>query len=203
MKAATTVTVVLIGLLAVILFAAIAIGGVFATAYNYGIATEQQIEAKWKDNQNVLSNYSQTLIELAQVPEMYREDFTQLVKADMEGRYGEDGSTAMMQWIQERGLNFDSSLYANIQQPIEAGRKDFANNQRQLLDMKRVYQTELDSFPRNFAFNILGFPKIDLDKYNAIVTADTARKFETGVDEAVQIRRPAAAPAAAAPATAQ
>jgi len=105
------------------------------------------------------------------------------LRADLEGRYGADGSQATFQWIQERQLPFDSTLYSRIQVAIESGRKDFANNQRQLLDIKRGYETSLNSIPRGWFLNLAGYPKEDLSKYRAIVTADTQRKFEIGIDE--------------------
>lgn len=160
----------------------------YVSAHNYGVKTEASIEAKWKDNQNVLSNYTAMVKEMVQVPDMYVADLERVIKADVEGRYGPNGSSATMQWIQERQLPFDNALYTKLQQTMEAGRREFAVNQRELLDQKRVYEAALGYFWQGMWLRIAGFPKKDLSKFNIIVTSDVQQKFETGVDAPIQLR---------------
>lgn len=163
----------------------------YVSAYNYGNQSEQLIIAKHKDNQNVLSKYTMTVREMVQVPDMYTADLRKVIEADMSGRYGPDGSTATMQWIKERNLPFDSSLYMRLQNTIEAGRFEFANNQTQLLDMKRSYRTALNSFWRGKMLHLAGYPKVNLDDYNIIVAGEVTEKFRTGVDAPLELRKPA------------
>lgn len=161
----------------------------YISASNYGAAMEEQLEAKYKNNQNVLSNYTARVREIAQVPDMYTEDLKKVLQADLEGRYGESGSTATFQWIQERQLPFDNTLYNRLANTIEAGRNEFANNQQQLLDIKRSYQTSLKLYWRGHMLRLAGYPKVNLDDFKIIVLDDVTQKFETGVDQTLELRR--------------
>ena len=68
----------------------------YVSAYNYGNETEKAIEAKYDNNKNILSKYTMTIKEMAQVPDMYIDDLRTAVEADMQGRYGEDGSSGYL-----------------------------------------------------------------------------------------------------------
>ena len=127
-------------------------------------------------------------MEAAQVTEMYRDDLKKVYDGVMAGRYGANGSKAMMQWIQEHNPNVDSSLYTKLQQIIEAGRNSFEADQKSLIDKKRVYEVHIKSFPNSLIAGVLGFPKIDLEKYG-IVTSDTTDKaFEDKKSDPHKIR---------------
>lgn len=162
--------------------------GMFISANNYGVQAEQSIVASYDDNRNILSNYSKKVVEATQVPKMYTEDLTKVVTASMEGRYGQDGSKAAFQWLKEMNIPFDSSVYKKVQQIIESGRNDFQAGQTTLVDKKRAYQTELGKFPRGVFMNILGFPKIDLKKYDIVTDNRTESAFETKREEAIKLR---------------
>ena len=64
-------------------------------------------------------------------------------------------------------------------QVIEAGRNDFAADQKMLLDQRRVYVTELNSFPSSAIAKFLGFPRIDLKKFDPVTNAETKEAFST------------------------
>ena len=125
---------------------------------NDAVRQEQGIVAAYKSNQNVLSNYSTKVAEAVQIPAMQRDDLKEVITAALDARYGETGSKAAFQWIQEQNPNIDSSVYKQLQQIIEAGRNDFRRNQDVLLDKKRVYETKLNQFPSGFILTFLGFP---------------------------------------------
>lgn len=155
---------------------------------NLGNSYEQRLEAKWQDNQNVLGQYTIRVAEMAQVPEMYRDDLKEVIAATFEGRYGADGSRATFQWIQEQNLQFDSSMYNRLQQTMEAGRLEFANRQTELIDIKRAYNTDLGNVWSGMWLKFAGYPKVDLDKYKPVVAAGTAETFRSGVDAGVTLR---------------
>lgn len=160
----------------------------YISAANYGNRTEQALEAKYQDNENIYAQGTQAVMEIAQVPTMYKNDLLELVKADIQGRYGKDGSQATMQWLKERQLSLDASMYKAIQQQILAFRNKFENSQRELLDKRRAYQTALGNVWEGFWLARAGYPKIDLKKYD-IVTTDKARQtFETKRDTGIQLR---------------
>ena len=100
----------------------------------------------------------------------------------MQGRYGQNGSEAVVQWIQEQNVTVDSEMYRDISRVVQSGRQDFANAQNRVIDVKRSYQTNLGGLWSGFWLNVAGYPKIDLDDYNIILDASTTERFESGVD---------------------
>lgn len=182
------VWMIVLSVLAVIFGAIALLVGMGISANNYGVRAENGIVATYSNNQNILSNYSKKVLEAVQVPAMYTEDFTKIVTASMQGRYGADGSKASMQWLKEMNIPFDSSLYANMQRLIESGRNEFQAGQERLIDEKRSYNAERGQFPRSMFMSMLGFPKIDLNKYDIVTDARTDRAFETKKEETLQLR---------------
>lgn len=155
---------------------------------NSAVRMEKEIEAQYKQNQNSRSQLVNSVAEAAQVPDMYKDDFKEVVLGAMEGRYGKDGSKATFQWIQEHQINFDSSLYGKIQQMIDAGRARFAHEQELLIDKKRMYETKLETFPSGFVLSMLGFPKIDMDKFKIVTSMDNERVFAEGKEGPMKLR---------------
>jgi len=161
----------------------------YISNHNYAVSAEAGIKAQWENNENILAQYSLRVMEAAQVPDMMKDDLTDVLTAAMQGRYGEDGSQATFQWIQENYPGqVDASLYTNIQNLIESGRKDFEAGQTMLVDRKRSYETAMGSFWSGMWIRVAGFPKINLADYE-IISSDHARDaFETGVDKGLQLR---------------
>lgn len=177
-------------ILAVILgvFALVCVFG-YVSAYNMGNRMEQQIIAVYENNEAVLGQYGQKVQEAAQVPGMMTEDLKEVIASAMTGRYGEDGSNATFQWIQENYPGqVDSNLYLQIQQIIESGRDDFTREQKRLVDIKRSYRTALGSFWNGLWLKIAGYPTINVgfngpDDYPAITTTRANEVFKEGVEK--------------------
>ena len=164
------------------------LAGSYISAFNGGNRMEQGIVAVYDNNQNVLSTYSNKVAEAAQIPAMQRDDLKDVVTAALDARYGEQGSQAMMQWIKEQNPTIDSAVYTQLQRIIEAGRDDFGAAQTQLIDRKRVYNTQLGSFWSGTWLSIAGYPKIDLDDYKIVLNEKTRETFKSGNDKAIQLR---------------
>lgn len=160
----------------------------YISAYNTGNALETGIKAAWTDNQNVLAQVTNRISESAQVPAMQRDDLAEVVERALDARYGDEGSQAMFQWIQEQNPTIDSAVYTQLQRVIEAGRTDFQNAQTKLIDQKRVYETALGSFWQGTMLGIAGFPRVDLEEYNIVTNSRARDAFETGVEEPLQLR---------------
>jgi hypothetical protein len=155
---------------------------------NQAVQQEAAIKAQWTQNQNNLSAYSNKIAEAAQIPAMYRDDFVKVVNASMQGRYGDKGSQAVFQWLKEQNLNFDASVYKKLQRMIESGRKDFENEQKKLIDLKRQYEVSLQTVPRGWILSMLGFPKVDLKSFNIVTSDYSNESFKTGVDKGIKLR---------------
>jgi hypothetical protein len=178
-----------------LIVAAIVAGGIavigatsYVSAYNTGNRLENVIKATFTDNKNVLAQYSNRIAEAAQIPSMQRDDLTAVVTAALDARYGDEGSQAMFQFIQEQNPNIDSAVYVELQRIIVGGREDFRIAQTRLIDQKRVYETALGSFWGGTWMSVAGYPKVDLDKYVIVTNARTEDAFDSGQEEAIQLR---------------
>lgn len=178
---------VLLSILGVVAFLILVVVGSYVTNYNYGNRAEKEIVAQHKDLENVLSQYSLKVSEVAQVPTMQREDVKEVFTAAMQGRYGENGSKAMFQWLQEQNPTLDSKVYTQIQQVMEAGRNQFQNAQTKFIDTKRGYETNLGYLWKGFWLRVAGYPKIDLDDYQIVTSEHSNEAFKTGVDKGINI----------------
>lgn len=175
--------------MSVILLIVIGLGFTLVSYNNTAVRMENNIGKFDKESQNVLSNYTMKLKEKAQVPDMYVKDLGEIVDKTFQGRYGDDGSKAMFQFIQENMPGFDSSLYKELQVTMEAGRNEFKLSQSRKLDICTQYQTMTQTFPANILFGIVGKGYQNVVKQCTIVVdSSTTQKFSTGVDEVIKLR---------------
>lgn len=188
--------IVTLAVVCVLALGAIAVVSSYVSAANYGNEAEVQLVAKHTDNKNVLGQYTIKIGEMAQVPEIARDDLKDILQATFEGRYGESGvdrgsnpNQKTFQWLQEQNPNLTPELYNRLQQTMEAGRNEFKISQTELLDAKRAYETNLGYVWKGFWLKQAGYPKIDLKKINIVVGTDTEQKFESGVDSGVKLRK--------------
>lgn len=176
---ALAIVVILLGSLLAVAFVS------FTSAYDYGNSMDTKMNAISDNNRNIYASGTQRVQEIAQVPGMYTEDFAKIVKADIEGRYGKDGSSATMQFLQEHDIKIDPSLYKDITQEIKSFRDEFKNNQTTLIDVGRSYRYAVGSLWQGFWLRLAGFPKINLSdpKYNPITTDLTEQVFKAGKEK--------------------
>lgn len=160
----------------------------YVSANNYGVEQEAQLQAQYKDMENILAQYSLKVTEVAQVPDMYRDDVVKVTHEAISGRYGAGGSKAVFQMLKEDNPHLDVSVYKQIQQVMEAGRNEFQNSQTKFLDMKRQYQASLGYFWQGMWLRMAGFPKTPLDSYKLITSDHATEAFTTGVDKAIKLR---------------
>lgn len=184
----STAIKILIGFVVLFLVSVFSIIGYVISINNTCVTMEATVKAQYKQNQNNYDNYFKTLQEAAQVPSMYMNDLKKVYDGSMSGRYGQSGSRATWQFIKEHNPTIDSSMYVKIQTIIESGRKDFENNQRMLLDKKRVYEdTFLKKFPTSFVASALGYPKIDLASMDIVTSEETEKTFKTKKSDFIKL----------------
>ena len=182
------VGIAVLGFIGVLILCAVIFVSSIMGINNQCASFEQQIQAQYKQNQNNYDNYFKSIKEMAQVPDMYTDKFKSIYDGIMKGRYGAEGSKAMFQMITESNPTLDPTMFTNIQQKIEAGRLDFEANQKTLLDKKQVYQTTLNSMPDGFFAKFLGYPKIDLSKFDIVTSDETEKAFATKKSEPLTIQ---------------
>lgn len=156
--------------------------------YNYGNRVENVIKAEYSNMENILATYSQQIAEAAQIPSMQTEDLRAIFTDTLSARYGEGGSQAAFQWLQEQNPQLDQSTYLKIQQMIEAGRNKFENAQTKFIDVKKGYETNLGYLWKGYWLRLAGYPKIDLDDYVIISSGHAREAFETKVDNGLKLR---------------
>lgn len=163
--------------------------GIICSINNKCVRQEAGIKAQYKQNQNNYDNYFKKLKEIAQVPDMYVADLKKVWDGVMTGRYGKSGSRATWQWLKEHNPKLDVSMYKKIQSIIESGRADFEQNQKMLLDKKRLYEdTYLKVFPNSIIASLLGFPKMDLASMDIITSEATEQIFKTKKGDPIKLR---------------
>lgn len=179
--------VVLIGLL--VLIAGVVM--MFISYANKAVFFETDIDKFDKTSQNTLSNYTLKVSEMFQVPEAYKDDLKNVIKATFEGRYGADGSKATMQWIQEQNLQFDSSLYKDLMVVMNSGRDEFKLSQDRKLEICADY-TKFHATPVNKTIlDVIGYPTsgvVDI-KCRVVLDNQTKQTFETGIAEPLKLRK--------------
>lgn len=173
----------------VLAFIAVLLVGTFLSYANKAVDFEANIDKFDRSSQNTLSAYTLRLQEMVQVPSMYLEDFKQVIEATFQGRYGENGSQATFQWIQENNLQFDSSMYSNLQVTITSGRNEFKLSQDRKLEICTDYQKITNRPVSGFFLGVMGYPKVDLStKCRIVLDTNTLNTFETGVGESLKLR---------------
>jgi hypothetical protein len=179
---------VAIGIIVFFVLTGLGFASCAVSVHNTCVTQEAGIQAQYDQDQNNYDNFIKTVKESAQIPEMYTDDLVKVAKAAIGSRYGADGSKALFQFIKEHNPNVDSAIYTKIQQQIESGHLNFEQNQKMLLDKKRVYQTTLGTWPNSMFAGAMGFPKIDLSKFGIVTSEETAKAFATGKAPPMQLR---------------
>jgi len=179
--------VISLGVLGAIVLVVLAVIGSAVSFNNTAISKENQLEAQYKQDQNVYDNFTKTIVETAQVPQQYTADIAKVFKEAIGSRYGAEGSKALFQMLKEDNPKFDSSMYTKVQQVIEAGHAKFENNQKILLDQKQVYLTYIQTFPNSIFAGMFHFPRMDLSKIDIVTSDSTEKAFATKKAEPLNV----------------
>lgn len=157
--------------------------GFRSTAVNF----EESIKAQYTQNQNNYDNMWKKFKEMAQVTDQYAEDLKELYDNAMTGRYGEGGSKAVFQWLNEQNPNLSPETYTRLQSTIEAGRNSFESDQKQLIAKKEQFSKLLRSNKALVYNAILNFPTIDLDEYSIVTSEVTDEAFKTKKSDTINL----------------
>lgn len=155
--------------------------------YSLGNRSEKNIESYVLKSESVLSNFSTSIAELTQVTGKYKQDLIEVIKTSLQGRYGDDGSKAVFQFLQEQNLNLDSNLYLNIQNRLISGRQEFKNSQEMIVDACKQYKIELDGLISGAMLRLFGYPKMDMDSCKVISDEKTRETFKTKTQQPLTI----------------
>lgn len=130
----------------------------------------------------------------ATVAKEYKNDFKEVYEEIIGGRYGDARGGALMSWITEHNPEFDSSLYTNLQNSIEAQREGFFAEQEILINVKQTHDNLRMVKPASWFVN----DDVEEMEITIITSAKTKEVFETGEENDVDpFNRPSNTPAAA------
>lgn len=147
---------------------------------NMGAEQEALIEGTYRNNQQVLSSCSTSIRNISKIPDKYRNDFESILKTEMEARYGGQGTDRVAKFIQERALNYDSSMLKTIQNEILACEAKFSLAQGKLISLQTGYEVMQNSAFTGAFLRANGYPKKDLSKFKIILDKSTQEQFESG-----------------------
>lgn len=151
---------------------------------------ENGIVAQYDVNKNIYDNGYKSVLEIASVPENYVDNLKTLFQAAITGRYGEGGSKAVIQLIQEQNPQLPSDMYVKIQQTIEIFRNRFTQSQTELVAKKQEYKNFYTATISGRVFNIIGnYPRIEFSKYDIVTSDRTEGAFQTKRDEPLLLHK--------------
>ena len=163
---------------------------------NTAVDYETRIETTVQSNKGALGQYRLAVTEMVGTLGLGADMQAEGVIKQIEARYGEGGSKAMMQWITENNIaGVDATVLQSIQRKISAGRADFQAAQERLLDVCRAYKAYQRKPYSGAWLRMAGYPSAEYQDEGgngklcrAITSAGAERAFETGVEEALDIR---------------
>jgi hypothetical protein len=138
---------------------------------------DQDILGHYKKIESNYEKQSRIVLQQAGILNKYSTDFMNIYKASMQGRYGKDGSKAMMQWIKEQNPSIDASIYKKLMTTVEAQRTMFDRLQQKLASMVAESNKMLKVAPSKWFVN--GQIK------EAKIVSSTATKaiMDSGIDD--------------------
>lgn len=182
----STAVKIIIGFFVLTIGSVLAIGGYVMSVRSSANRMEKNVVYQYEQNKNNYDKMWKTFKETAQVTDMYAGDVQKLFSQVIEGRKGSDQELFRM--IKESNPTLDASIYKRLQEVIEAGRSDFEENQKMLLDKKKQYATFLDEIPEGPIASFFGFPKVDLNQFQIVTSDRTEGTFKSGKDDEVKLR---------------
>lgn len=153
------------------------------------IVLEESINAQLKANESNYDSMVKKAKEMAQVTDMYAEDFEKIYKGLVEGRYsGEENQkqlNSLFKVVHESNPNLDSTVYTTLQREMNANRTVFDKKQELMVDKIKEYNTYIR---KHFIMaSILNKQPKNADGF--IVTSEgTKDAFKKGTADEINLR---------------
>lgn len=177
-----TISIIAVSLLVALFFIS------YFTIGNQGARQEAVIEGTYRNNQSILSSCAVSIRNISKIPDKYRQDLESIIKTEMEGRYGGQGTDRVAIFVQERALNYDPKMREKVQNEIIACESRFALNQAKLIEQQTDYETMLNSAYSGAMLKAGGYPKKDMTKFKIVVDGGVKEQFDTGVRQDYDIK---------------
>lgn len=167
-------------LVAITVVLVIVFGLVILGYYNREAELRNQFNAQQKTNEAVYDQVWKVISQQAQVADGYKEAFRSVWAEIVKGNAG--GQAALQVFINRHNPQFDSKLHLKLMNTIEGQRKEFTNNQKKLIDIKREHDNLRTKMPSSLFVG--SKPELELK----LVTSDrTDEAFQSGKDNNVDV----------------
>lgn len=153
----------------------------YFTYNNKDAKLRAQAEAQRGKIESVHDKMWKVLQQKAQVSNEYKDAFSEIYPALIEGRYSQ-GDGSLMKWITEANPNFDTSLYKDLMQSIEIQRTEFQKVQERMLDIIREHNVLLTTVPSKWFVS-----NDEPIEYTVISSTRSKAVMETGLDDDVSL----------------
>lgn len=153
----------------------------YFTYNNKDAKLRAQAEAQRGKIESVHDKMWKVLQQKAQVSNEYKDAFSEIYPALIEGRYSQ-GDGSLMKWITEANPNFDTSLYKDLMQSIEIQRTEFQKVQERMLDIIREHNVLLTTVPSKWFIS-----NTEPIEYTVISSTRSKTVMETGLDDDVSL----------------
>lgn len=149
---------------------------------NKEISLRTQAEAQRGKIEGVHDKMWKVLQQKAQVSNEYKNAFSEVYPAIMEGRYSGEGDGSLMKWVTEQNPNFDTSLYKDLSQSIEILRTEFQKNQERMLDIIREHSTLCTTYP-----GLWFIKNTSTIEYTIVSSTKSKVVMDTGLDDDIKL----------------
>jgi hypothetical protein len=158
---------------------------------------EIDIPAQYSEMQNVYDNGWKQVMEENQIPQNYADQVKDVFQGTMTGRYGSEGSKALIQMIKEQNPQLDPSLYKKVQESIERFHAEFQATQTKIIAFKQSYGTYIAATTSGRFYNMIGgYPHIHCgvpagseDSYQIVTSGKTQSDFQNHKADALDLRK--------------
>jgi len=169
--------IAVIGIVSIGLISILMLSGMYVSYSNTEIRQRNLLVAKQKDNQSEFDNMVKKISQVAQVSQESMKFIKDIIVGNSEARGG--GGT-LFKAVHEAVPNLDvaSSTFRDLVNIITASRDSFTMRQKEILDLKRVHDNIIDTFPSSLFVGSRG-------KINVVVVTSTRadEAFKTGKDD--------------------
>jgi hypothetical protein len=137
----------------------------------------QDISAQYKKIETDYEKMSRVILQQAGIVNKYSNDFKEIYKGMMTGRYGQEGSKAMWQWIKEQNPQIDAAIYQKLMTTVEAQRTTFSRNQEKVAAMVAESNQMLKVAPSKW------FVDGEIQEAKIVSSSNTKVIMDTGIDD--------------------
>jgi len=174
-------TIVLIVVLGVIGLVGFIWFGTYISYNKTEVSLREQAEAQRGKIEAVYDNMWKIIHQTNEVKNSYSNDFKEVVKNVMEGRYSK-GDGSLMKLVVEQNPNLSPEMYTRVMDAIQIERTNFTKQQERMLDIIREHNTLCKSMPSKWFIS-----NKEPIEFTVISSTRTKEVMVSGIDDNVTL----------------